>query len=132
LLFGSLYFSEGLYQGLILIVTPLYLLDKGVPLPLVTLIGGIGYLPWGLKFVWGGIIDFYHKYGRKKFAIAGTMLRSHWFSFTLRDRSIFFRGVVCSSSFLWGMPALVFLIQRPMHGRLISRKKRIEEKSTVQ
>lgn len=72
-LFSSLYFSEGLYQGLILIVTPLYLLDKGVPLPLVTFIGGLGYLPWGLKFVWGGIIDFFNKYGRKKFAIAGTV-----------------------------------------------------------
>lgn len=74
MLFSSLYFSEGLYQGLILIVTPLYLLDKGIPLPLVTLIGGIGYLPWGLKFVWGGIIDYYHKFGRKKFAIAGTIV----------------------------------------------------------
>jgi len=79
LLFSSLYFSEGLYQGLILIVTPLYLLDKGVPLPLVTLIGGIGYLPWGLKFVWGGIIDYYHKFGRKKFAIAGTIFGAFGF-----------------------------------------------------
>ncbi len=73
LLFCCLYFSEGLYQGLILIVTPLYLIEKGVSLPIVTLITGIGYLPWGLKFVWGGVIDFYHKYGRKKFAIAGTI-----------------------------------------------------------
>ena len=72
LLFSSLYFSEGLYQALILIVTPIYLIEKNVPLPLVTLIAGIGYLPWGLKFVWGGIIDFYHNLGRKKFAIIGT------------------------------------------------------------
>jgi len=73
LLFGSLYFSEGLYQGLIVLVTPIYLLDKGVPLPIVTLIVGIGYLPWGLKFIWGGVIDYYNKYGRKKFAMAGTI-----------------------------------------------------------
>ena len=72
LLFSSLYFSEGLYQALILIVTPIYLIEKGVSLPFVTLIAGIGYLPWGLKFVWGGIIDFFHKHGRKKFAIIGT------------------------------------------------------------
>jgi MFS family permease len=72
-LFSSLYFAEGLYQALILIVTPIYLLEKNVPLPLLTLIMGLGYLPWGLKFVWGGIIDFYHKYGRKKFAIIGTI-----------------------------------------------------------
>jgi len=73
LLFSSLYFSEGLYQAVILIVTPIYLLNKNVPLPLITLIMGLGYLPWGLKFVWGGIIDFYHKYGRKKFALFGTI-----------------------------------------------------------
>lgn len=73
LLFGSLYFSEGLYQALILIVTPIYLIEKNVSLPLVTLIMGLGYLPWGLKFIWGGIIDFYHKFGRKKFAIIGTL-----------------------------------------------------------
>jgi MFS family permease len=40
---------------------------------------GLGYLPWGLKFVWGGIIDFYHKYGRKKFAIAGTFFGAFGF-----------------------------------------------------
>jgi MFS family permease len=73
ILFSTLYFSEGLYQALILIVTPIYLIEKGVSLPFVTLIAGIGYLPWGLKFVWGGIIDFYHKYGRKKFAVFGTI-----------------------------------------------------------
>lgn len=73
ILFTSLYFSEGLYQAMILIITPLYLLGKNVPLPIITLIMGIGYLPWGLKFVWGGIIDFYHKYGRKKFAVFGTI-----------------------------------------------------------
>ena len=99
LLFSSLYFSEGLYQGLILIVTPLYLLDKGVSLPLVTLIGGIGYLPWGLKFVWGGIIDIYHKYGRKKFAIAGTIFGAiGFFSLAVIDQ---FFSVVFFAIFLF-------------------------------
>ena len=43
LLFSSLYFSEGLYQAVILIVTPIYLLNKNVPLPLITLIMGSIY-----------------------------------------------------------------------------------------
>jgi hypothetical protein len=30
------------------------LLEKNVPLQILTLIMGIGYLPLGLKFVWGG------------------------------------------------------------------------------
>jgi MFS family permease len=71
LLFGSLYFAEGIYQAMILIVGPIYLINKNVPLPFVTLLGALIYLPWGLKFVWGGIIEFYHKYGRKKFAVFG-------------------------------------------------------------
>lgn len=79
LLFSSLYFSEGLYQAMILIITPLYLINKNIPLPIITLIAGIGYLPWGLKFVWGGIIDFYHKYGRKKFAVFGTIFGAFGF-----------------------------------------------------
>jgi len=64
---------------MILIITPIYLINKNVPLPIVTLIMGLGYLPWGLKFVWGGIIDFYHKYGRKKFAVSGTIFGAFGF-----------------------------------------------------
>jgi MFS family permease len=108
LLFSSLYFSEGLYQGLILIVTPLYLLDKGVSLPLVTLIGGIGYLPWGLKFVWGGIIDFYHKIGRKKFAIAGTIFGAIGF-FTLSLIDQFFSVVFFAIFLFMGYTGVGFL-----------------------
>lgn len=88
ILFTSLYFSEGLYQALILIVTPIYLIEKGISLPLVTLIAGIGYLPWGLKFVWGGIIDFFHKHGRKKFAVVGTIAGAFgFFILSLIDQS---------------------------------------------
>ena len=108
LLFGSLYFSEGLYQGLILIVTPLYLLDKGVSLPLVTLIGGIGYLPWGLKFIWGGIIDFYHKIGRKKFAIVGTIFGAIGF-FTLSVIDQFFSVVFFAIFLFMGYTGVGFL-----------------------
>ena len=74
LLFGSLYFSEGLYQLMLVIIVPLYLIEKNVPIPIITLVMGIGELPWGVKFIWGGIIDFYHKYGRKKFTVYGTFV----------------------------------------------------------
>ncbi|UCF49970.1 MAG: MFS transporter [Thermoplasmatales archaeon] len=73
---------------MILIVTPIYLIEKGISLPLVTLIAGIGYLPWGLKFVWGGIIDFFHKHGRKKFAVVGTIAGAFgFFILSLIDQS---------------------------------------------
>ena len=47
-LFGSLYFAEGLYQVILMIITPLYLVEKNIPIPIITLVMGIGELPWGL------------------------------------------------------------------------------------
>ena len=74
ILFSGLYAAEGLYQTILLLVTPLYLLEKNVSIPIITLVMAIGELPWALKFIWGGIIDFYHKYGRKKFTVFGTII----------------------------------------------------------
>jgi len=108
LLFCTLYFSEGLYQGLIVIVAPIYLIGKGIPLPLVTLIAGIGYLPWGLKFVWGGIIDFFHKYGRKKFAVFGTIIGAFGF-FTLSLIDQFFSIIFFTIFLLLGYVGIGFL-----------------------
>lgn len=108
ILFFTLYFSEGLYQGLIVIVVPIYLIGKGVPLPLVTLVAGIGYLPWGLKFVWGGIIDFFHKYGRKKFAIFGTIVGACGF-FVLSLIDQFFYLIFFTIFLLLGYVGIGFL-----------------------
>ena len=74
ILFSGLYAAEGLYQTILILVTPLYLLEKNVPIPIITLVMAIGELPWAMKFIWGGIIDFYHKHGRKKFTIFGTII----------------------------------------------------------
>jgi len=55
-------------------IVPMYLLDKGVSLPLITLISGIAAIPWVIKFVWGGIVDYFIHFGRKKFIIIGSIL----------------------------------------------------------
>jgi MFS family permease len=73
-LFGSLYFTEGLQQSLAMVIIPVYLLDKGFSLPLATLIAGIGGAPWYLKFVFGPSIDYFYKFGKKKFIIIGGLL----------------------------------------------------------
>jgi MFS family permease len=57
-----------------MIITPLYLVEKGVPVPIVTLIIGIGNLPWIFKFFWGGVIDHFINKGRKIFTIYGSLL----------------------------------------------------------
>ena len=74
LLFSSFYFSEGLYYAILMIITPLYLVDKGVSLPLVTLIIGIGNLPWIFKFFWGGVVDHFRNKGRRIFTIYGSLI----------------------------------------------------------
>ena len=75
LLFGSLYFSEGMELALATVIIPIYLhVEKGVSLPLTTLIAGLVMVPWVLKFIWGGIVDYFNKFGRKRFIIFGGFL----------------------------------------------------------
>jgi PAT family beta-lactamase induction signal transducer AmpG len=73
-LFGSLYFSEGLMVAITTVATSLYLREKGVSIPITTLIVGIVNIPWMLKFIWGPVIDFFIKFGRKPFIILGGTL----------------------------------------------------------
>lgn len=75
LLFGSLYFSEGMELALATVIIPIYLhVEKGVSLPLTTLIAGLVMVPWVLKFIWGGVVDYFIKFGRKRFIIFGGFL----------------------------------------------------------
>lgn len=73
-LFGSLYFSEGLMIAITTVATSLYLREKAISIPVTTLIIGIVNIPWMLKFVWGPVIDYFIKFGRKTFIILGGAL----------------------------------------------------------
>ena len=74
-LFGSLYFSEGIELALATVIIPVYLhVEKGLSIPLTTLIAGLVMFPWMLKFIWGGIVDYFIKAGRKRFIIFGGLL----------------------------------------------------------
>jgi len=42
ILFCGLYRAESLYQTMLLLVTPLYLIEKNVPVPIITLVIDIG------------------------------------------------------------------------------------------
>lgn len=70
-LFGSLYFSEGLGFSLQIVIIPVYLVEIGISLQIATLVAGIATIPWMVKFIWGGIVDYFIKFGRKKFIILG-------------------------------------------------------------
>jgi PAT family beta-lactamase induction signal transducer AmpG len=71
ILFGILYFSEGLITALTTVVLVLFLTDKDMPISMITLVGGISTIPWTIKFVFGPTIDIFSKYGRKIFIILG-------------------------------------------------------------
>jgi PAT family beta-lactamase induction signal transducer AmpG len=74
LLFGSLYFSEGLMIAITTIATSLYLREKAVSIPVTTLIVGVVNIPWMLKFIWGPVVDYFIRFGRKTFIILGGAL----------------------------------------------------------
>jgi MFS family permease len=74
LLFGSLYLSEGLMVAITTVATSLYLRQQGISIPITTLIVGIVNIPWMLKFIWGPVIDFFIKFGRKTFILFGGAL----------------------------------------------------------
>jgi MFS family permease len=74
LLFGSLYFSEGLIKSISAVILPIYFLEKGVPPELITLVIGIAAFPMMVKFIWGGITDYFVKISRKRFILIGGLL----------------------------------------------------------
>ena len=73
-LFGNLYFSEGLQITLASVIVPIYLLDKGISIPVATLVAGLAAAPWYLKFAIAPIIDHFYSIGKKPFIIIGGLL----------------------------------------------------------
>lgn len=73
-LFASLYFIQGILSAISYTILPIYLVDIGYSLAISSIIIGIAMLPWTLKFFWGGFVDYFKKYGRKRFIIIGGFL----------------------------------------------------------
>ncbi len=75
-LFSTLYFSEGLKWSIAVVIVPLYFNDLGISATLIGLVIAVAGLPTMVKFLFGGIIDYFIKYGRKKFVIIGGFLEA--------------------------------------------------------
>ena len=75
-LFGSLYFTEGAIYIIASLIIPIYLAEKGIPIAFVTIIAAAYMIPMTIKFIWGGIVDYFIKYGRRKFIILGGLMSS--------------------------------------------------------
>jgi MFS family permease len=70
-IFGSLYFSEGIMMAIGFVIIPVYFVEKGLPLELAGLVIGVITIPVTIKFIWGGIVDYFFRFGRKLFIILG-------------------------------------------------------------
>jgi MFS family permease len=56
------------------VIIPVYFIEKGLSVELAGIIIGIVGIPMAIKFVFGGIVDYYCVHGRKKFIILGGLL----------------------------------------------------------
>ena len=56
------------------LILPLYFLDQGISPALITVVISIMAIPLYIKFVWGGIVDYFIRFGRKPFIISGGLL----------------------------------------------------------
>ena len=76
MLFGSLYFTEGLFTAVGFVIVPIYFVESGLSIGFATFAIGIALIPSTLKFFQGGMVDYYRKHGRKRFIIFGGVLFS--------------------------------------------------------
>jgi len=74
MLFGSLYFTEGLFTAVGFVIVPIYFIESGLSVSLATIAIGIALIPSTLKFFQGAIVDYFQKHGRKRFIILGGIL----------------------------------------------------------
>ena len=56
------------------VIIPVYFVEKGISLELAGLVIGIVGIPMTIKFVWGGIVDYFIRFGRKWFIALGGVL----------------------------------------------------------
>jgi PAT family beta-lactamase induction signal transducer AmpG len=75
-LFSSLYFSEGFQWSIAVLIIPLYFTQKGISPAITTLAAGLISSPMILKFVFGGLADYYGRFGRKRFVLIGGLTAS--------------------------------------------------------
>jgi PAT family beta-lactamase induction signal transducer AmpG len=76
ILFASLYFSEGLKWAISVVILPIYFDDLGISPTIIGLAIAIIGIPVMIKFIFGGIVDYFIKFGRKRFIMIGGLTAS--------------------------------------------------------
>ena len=64
-------------MALAFVIIPIYFVEKGISLEIAGIVIGITSIPVTIKFVWGGIVDYFFRFGRKLFIIIGGILNAN-------------------------------------------------------
>ena len=75
-MFGSLYFSEGLKWSISVVIFPLYFDELGISATILGFVIALSNLPVMIKFIFGGVVDYFNRLGRKKFVLIGGLTSS--------------------------------------------------------
>lgn len=71
ILFGNIYFANGLQGALTIIIIVLYFTEKEISISTTTMVAGVASIPFTFKFIFGPITDHFINRGRKPFIIIG-------------------------------------------------------------
>ena len=55
-------------------ILPIYFLTKNISPEIITLTIGVAATPMIIKFIWGGVVDYFARFGRKRFIVIGGIL----------------------------------------------------------
>jgi len=74
LLFGNIYFANGISAALGVTLLIVYFTEKDISIATATMVAGAASIPFTFKFLFGPLIDRFIKRGRRPFIIIGALL----------------------------------------------------------
>ena len=74
LLFGNLYFANGIQGTIGIVILITYFTEKDISIAIATLVAGGVSMVFAFKFLLGPLTDYFIKYGRKPFVIIGILM----------------------------------------------------------
>ena len=74
LLFGNIYFANGLQGALGMILLIVYFTEKDISIAVTTMVAGVASIPFTFKFLFGPLTDRFIKKGRRPFVVIGGLL----------------------------------------------------------
>jgi MFS family permease len=74
ILFGDIYFANGIQGAIGLMLLIVYFTEKDISISIATMVAGVASIPFTLKFLFGPLTDRFIKKGRKPFVLFGGMI----------------------------------------------------------